>query len=297
MINFINQIKRAIKDPKIYFLIPLISFVLIVVLIPMGLSLFWSFSDLDLLESQKTINFIGLSNYFKLISDPSYINSIKVTILFVFGAVGGGFAISLVLALLLNEELKARTIFQTILIIPLTMAPVVTALIWRWMYHPSLGVLNYFLNVFGFSKIMFLSDYSIALVSLIIVDIWNFSPFMILVFLAGLLNQPQEIFDAAKVDGASSIQQIKFIILPLLKPIISVVLLIRTMDAFKVFDTAFLITKGGPGESTRVLGLEIYYTAFRYFKMGFACAQSWILIPIVGIIVFLYLKIIKVESI
>jgi multiple sugar transport system permease protein len=237
------------------------------------------------------ISFVGIENYKEVFLTSSFLNSVRVTLTYTLIAVFIEFILGLGIALLLVRETKAAHFVRTIVIIPLSTAPIVTAILWRVMYDPSVGIINYILKSLGFQKVLFLSNVSRALPSVILVDVWMTTPFIIMVLLAALISLPEEFYEAAKVDGSNSWQTFRYITLPLLGPTIAIALLIRLMDAFKIFDIIYGMTRGGPAQTTNVMSMDIYYQTFRYFEMGIGSAYSWIMIAILGIIIFLFIRI------
>jgi multiple sugar transport system permease protein len=169
-------------------------------------------------------------------------------------------------------------------------APMVIGATFRYLLNPDFGIINYILNIFGLPKYAFLGNSSLALNSLIVVDIWQWTPFMILVLLAGLESLPEEPYEAAKIDGANFWQELKYITIPLLKPIISIAVLIRTMDAFKAFDKIFMMTSGGPGSSTETLSYFVWKVGFQWFKMGEASAMGIFMLYFVVFLSWLYIR-------
>jgi multiple sugar transport system permease protein len=194
-------------------------------------------------------------------------------------------------ALLLHQITgKIIGFLRTTLIIPTIMTPVVVGLIWRLMYNPDMGMLNYFLALFGFPTVNWTGMPGTALPSVIIADIWEWTPFMALIMLAGLQALPQEPFEAALVDGASAWQSFRYITLPFLAPTMLVAFLIRLMDAFKTFDLVFVLTQGGPGMSTEILNYYTYRYGFKFFHLGYASALSWLLVVVITIISMILVK-------
>lgn len=257
-------------------------------------SLSLSFHDWNIIRAEGW-KWIGIDNYKTILfEDPYFPAAFKVTLFYVAGTVSLQFALGLLIALILNQIVGKLTGFlRTTLIIPTIMTPVVVGIIWRLMYNPDIGMLNYFLTMFGFSPVNWTGMPGTALPSVMMADIWEWTPFMALVMLAGLQALPQEPFEAALVDGASSWQTFRYITLPLLVPTMLVALLIRLMDAFKTFDLVFVLTQGGPGMSTEILNYYTYRYGFKFFHLGYASALSWFLVVIVTIVSLILIKIIR----
>jgi len=276
-----------LRDSKVapfIFIGPTVLVLLLLVIFPMFYSLGISFTEWNLIRGGSW-QFVGLRNYYYAVfKDPYFRTSFKVTILYVCAVVTMELFIGLGVALLLNRPLKKVGIYRTALVIPSTMTPVVVGIIWRLLYNPELGTLNYFLSLFGLKPLNWLGDPSVALFSVIIADVWEWTPFMALILLAGLQALPQDPLEAAIVDGASPTQVFRYVVFPLLQPTLVVALLLRLMDSFKTFDLIFVLTKGGPGMSTEVLSYYTYRYGFKFFHIGQASAMSYILVVMVIII-------------
>jgi len=235
--------------------------------------------------------FIGLGNYVRLFQDPRFWVSMKnMGEVLIFG-VGSQFLIGFALALLLNRQFRSRTLVATLFLLPTMIAPVVVGCTWRQIYHYSYGPLNYFLQATRLSGgINWLADTKLALPSIIISDTWEWTPFMMVVLLAGLQSIPVDLQEVAAIDGASRWQIFWHITLPFLKPIIIVVILIRAMDAFKLFDLVVLLTRGGPGSSSETVAYYNYLSGFKHFSMGYAAAMSYVQLAVIIIIANVFLR-------
>lgn len=261
-------------------IVPYWTFFAVVVAIPLIYSFVLGFFKWNLTEGVPS-SFVGISNYREILSPSSSLwGSLRVTGLYVLGAVSIEFMLGLGIALLLLRDRKVAHFVRGILLVPLATAPIVNAILWRSMYDPSVGPINYLLCLLGFPRISFLSDPLRALLSVIVVDVWITTPFVALVLLAALMSFPQDLVEASKVDGASSWQVFRYLTLPLLSRVISITLLIRSMDAFKTFEIIYSMTRGGPALATNVVSVDLYHIAFRYFKMGKAAAYSWVTISV-----------------
>lgn len=273
---------------------PAVLILLFLVIFPMVYSLGVSFCDWNLIKGEGW-KFIGLRNYYyALFQDPYFRISLRVTLVYVLAVVGIELMLGLGIALLLNRPLSKIGFYRTALVIPSTMTPVVVGIMWRLLYNPELGTLNYFLELFGFKPLNWLGDPSLALPSVIMADVWEWTPFMALILLAGLQALPRDPFEAAIVDGASSSQVFRYVTLPLLLPTIVVAVLLRMMDAFKTFDLIFVLTKGGPGMSTEVLSYYTYRYGFKFFHIGQASALSYILLVIIIVITRVLLRYLRI---
>src|SRR5262245_38569276 len=250
------------------FLLPGLVFLFAIDLIPLLYSLWVSFYDWWLIRP-RDVRFVGLANYVRLAVDPEARRAVVVTTLFTVGAVVVEFLAGLGLALLFAQPFRFLRPLRVLLLLPLFVVPVVGATMWRVIFHPEVGVLNYYLGWLGLGQPAWLSDPTLALVSITLVDAWRTIPFMFLVLYAGLEVLPAELFEAAAVDGASRWQSFRYVTVPLLTYIMLVALLIRGMDAFREFDIIFVLTSGGPGTATQTIQI-LNYRAFGLGHMGVA---------------------------
>ncbi len=284
---------REKKWVPFFFIAPAVIILLLLVIFPLIYSLGVSFTNWNIVRGGKW-RFVGLSNYaYIFLKDPYFRTSLKVTLVYVASVVVLETALGLVVAMLLNRPMRRIGFYRTALVLPTTMTPVVVGIIWRLLYNPELGTLNYFLELFGFKPLNWLGDPSTALPSVIVADVWEWTPFMALILLAGLQSLPHDPFEAALVDGANSFQIFRYVTFPLLLPTLIVAVLLRTMDAFKTFDLIFVLTKGGPGMSTEVLSYYTYRYGFKFFHIGRASAYSYVLLIIVIAITQLLLRFIR----
>jgi multiple sugar transport system permease protein len=240
--------------------------------------------------------FAGLGNYIRLLSDGQFWNSLWVVLRFTILAVGLELVLGLALALFFSKEMRGRGLWRSLVIVPMMLTPVVVGVIWRLMLNPGIGVINYLLALAGLKPVEWLSNGAWAFISIVLVDVWNWTAFMFLILLAGIQAMPVEPFEAARIDGASSRQIFFDHTLPLLKGPILVAVLIRTMDAFRIFDQVFIMTQGGPGNSTEVASLYLYKTAFKFFDMGYAAAGLFVVLIIITFISRFYVRLLNRES-
>jgi len=272
------------KQARLVFLAPAVIILLSISIFPLFYSLTLAFHDWNL-GSWAPWKFVGIDNFRTILRfDTFFHTSFRVTMVYVFGVVLLEFVLGFGIALLLNRPLRQAGLIRTILILPTMMTPVVVGLIWRFMYNPELGMANYLLSFLGLGPFNWLGNRHLAMYAVMFADIWQWTPFMALVMLAGLQALPDEPFEAASIDGASGLQMVRYITLPLLRPTMLVAVLIRLMDAFKSFDLIFVLTGGGPGMTTEVLSFHIYRTGFKFFHMGYAAAMSYVMLVIVVLV-------------
>lgn len=214
--------------------------------------------------------FIGLDNYIRMFTEARFWQALGRTVIFVVLSVGISYLLGLVIALLLNKINIARNAYRIIFLIPMIIAPTITALNFKFMYNYNLGIINHFLNFFGVSNIDFLGNPSISLFSTLAVDIWLGTPLAILILLAGIESQSEAYYEAAKIDGATEWQIFTHITFPILKKFTVIVIVLRSMDALKVYEIIQLMTAGGPGSASETLNIYISKVGFNWFEMGYA---------------------------
>ena len=233
-----------------------------------------------------------LGNFARLFSDDFFWTALAHTLVYAVAALTCEFALGLGLALLLNQQIRGRGLFRASLLVPMMLPTVVVGVVWRLMLNPDFGAINGTLKQFGINTegLTWTASSQLAMLSVIAVDVWQWTPFVFLVLLAGLQAIPQEPYEAALIDGSSRWQTFRHVTLPLLKPAILIALLLRTMDLLRVFDQIFILTEGGPGFATETISLYIYRTAFRFFDFGYAAAMSFVLLALTNIISAIYIR-------
>ncbi len=279
-------------------LAPLLLFVAVIALYPLAFSFFISFFEYRLTDPSQQRTFVGLANYLNAFKDAQVVKSISNTLIFVAGTVTTEIAIGLGLALLLSAETRLMRFIRSFLLMPMALPPLVVGLIWKSLYNVDFGVIPYYLKSLGLDLGRGpLGEMATAMPAVILVDLWQWSPLLMVIFLAGLKSLPHEPYEAAVVDGATRWQRFWFITLPLLKPTFLVGLLLRTMQSFKVFDIIYATTAGGPGSATTVLNYHIYTVGMTFFHMGNAAALANILLVIVAILSILYVIVLERQQI
>jgi multiple sugar transport system permease protein len=272
------------------FLLPGLLFLFAIDLVPLVYSAWLSLYDWWLLRP-RSIPFVGLGNYARLATDPEVRRAVVVTGLFTAGSVAVEFLAGLALALLFSQQFRFLRPLRVLLLLPLFVVPVVGATMWRIIFHPDIGPLNYYLNLAGLGRPAWLSDPTLALVSITLVDAWRTIPFMFLVMYAGIEMLPAELFEAASVDGASRWQAFRHITVPLLTYIMLVAVLIRGMDAFRELDIIYVLTGGGPGTATQVIQM-LSYRVFGLGHMGLANSLGMVTLALVALACYVLMRII-----
>ena len=275
------------RNAKFYFVLPALLYLLIIGIFPLIFSLGLSFLNWDV-AAQRPMSFAGLDNYAELLRDDRFWRTFLNTILFVIGAVTLEVIFGFGLALLLNREIRGQTVFRVLLMLPMMATPVAVGYIWRMLYHVTNGPINHVLRVLHLPIGMWLSDGSTSLMSVIFTDIWQWTPFAFIILLAGLQSLPTEPFEAAKVDGASSLQTLYYLTLPMIRPILVIVFLLRMVEAIKIFDIIYVMTAGGPGMSTETSTMYAKLVSLTQFRLGYGAAIAYVLL-ILSIIVFIIL--------
>jgi multiple sugar transport system permease protein len=272
---------------------PALLYVLAIAVWPLAQGVDNSFYDYSLLRPAKTA-FIGLDNYRALWTNDEARRSIVVTAIFTASAVAVEFALGLGLALLLWRDGMFQRVCLALLLIPVTVTPIVVGLVFRALLASDYGMLGYYLSAWGLSHPRgLLGDPSTALPTLVAVDAWQWAPFMALILLAGLKSLPTDVLEAAQADGATPFQRFRLIILPMLLPAIFLALVLRTMDAFRVFDIVFATTNGGPADATNVLMIYAVKQGLEFFNIGFAAAIANVMIICIAIFSFLFIALIR----
>lgn len=263
-------------------------------LYPIGYMMYASFLDWNPSQLIGEADWVGLKNYTNLIQDEAFKESLWVTVKFAFIVVVLEMFIGVGLALLLDRNIKGISFLRTIFILPMMIAPIVVGLMWRYMYHPTVGIFNKTLKELGFDSVPWLSDSTWALVSIVIADVWQWTPFIFILSLAALQSLPRSTLEAARIDGATAWQQVIYIKIPLMMPVLIVTLLLRLIDAFKVLEVILVMTNGGPGLSTEIMALRISRTASEFRELGEAAAMSnylLMLLLLLTVAMFVYNKI------
>lgn len=257
---------------------PTVTFLLLMGIFPLFYSLYLV-AHRWVLSSGNPPVFVGLGNFVKLLADGRMLISLERTVGFTLGAVTAEFLLGLFIALLLSDQ--GVPLMRSAVLLPMVIAPTVVGLIWRFMFNSEIGVINFLLSLVGIHGPLWLGNEHIALYALMLVDLWQWTPFIILILLAGLVSLPTDIEEAAVVDGVNWWQMLWNIKLPLLRKAIFVALVFRAIDSLRVFDTVYIVTAGGPNNVTELLSMYIYKTTFRFFDMGYGALLSFVLLVII----------------
>ncbi|MCS7053852.1 MAG: sugar ABC transporter permease [Ignavibacterium sp.] len=268
------------------FLAPAISAILIFFFIPVIAAFVISFTDFDIytLGDFSTLRFIGFDNYIKLLSDELFWTALKNTFYFVVVAGPLSIAVSLSAALLLNSKLtKFKSLFRLAYFLPVVTTLVAVAIVWRFIYHPNFGILNFFLGLIGINPIDWLGDPFWAMPSIIILAVWKNFGYNMIIFIAGLQNIPEELYEAADIEGANAFQKFRFITLPMLAPTTILVSIITMIGYFQLFAEPYVMTQGGPLNKTLSIVQYMYQEGFRWWNMGYSASIAFVLFIIIFI--------------
>lgn len=258
---------------------PALIALFLIVIIPIGYNLYLAFTKWTIGLGQP--RFIGIDNFIELFSDERVLNGVKVMVYFSGLSLSIELALGLFIAVYFNRAFKGSEIVQAIYIFPFAATPVAVALIWRIMLNPEIGVMNYLLRSVGLPGSLWVSSAQMVIPSLVLVDVWKWTPMITLIVLAGLKSLPQDPYEAARIDGASPLQIFWYITLPLIRPVLIAALMLRSLDNLKEFDTIYTITQGGPGIASETLYLYSYNVGFSFFKAGYGSALMVVVFLIV----------------
>jgi multiple sugar transport system permease protein len=280
---------RADKIYSWLFLLPVFVILLIAAFIPLGYGFGLSFFKYKLNLQQSPL-FVGLENYIDLFRDELFLQSLKNNIAFAFMSVAIEIVIGIIIAMLLSDDNSFSRIATTFLLIPMIIAPVASGTLWKMMLDRTYGIVNYLLSFVGLPAVSWLADFRIAIYTIVFVDAWQFIPFVAILVLSSIKSIPKSFLDAARVDGASPLKVFTRIVLPITAPVIIIVAMVRFIDAFKVFDTIFVMTQGGPGNATEMLPTYIYRQGIKFLKVGYSSATAILFITVMSLIAWQFIR-------
>ncbi|MDT4763055.1 sugar ABC transporter permease [Sphaerochaeta sp. PS] len=263
------MIRQSFFERNLRYLFPLpaVIFVVVLMVFPVCYTFFLSFTDWSL-TSGKPLNVVALKSYVDVLKEPRFLDALGRTFYFTFGAVIVEMVLGTALALILNRSFRGKGLVKTLLLLPLVATPVAIGIVWNLFYDPTIGILNYVLSVLHLPQSGWVSETKSVMPSLILVDIWQWTPMITIIVLAGLAGLSSEPYESAKVDGANSRQVLFRITLPMLMPTILTAIILRAIDALKTYDIIYAMTGGGPGYSSENLNILAFKYSFEYFRMG-----------------------------
>jgi len=261
---------------------PAAIFLVLVIGYPLVYLFRLSLSKVTWLPGEILLSWTGLTNYSQVLHDALFWAAFRHTLLILVVSVSASLLLGLALAIALDHISRGRILMQTALLLPWVIAPALSSAMWKWLYNDQFGIINYVLTSLHLVKqpILWLADPKIAIFSIILADFWQYTPFVMILLFAGLQAIPQQLYEAARIDGANSFQLLRHISLPNLKPVLLFVILIRTVFTLRIFDFIYTLTRGGPAGSTQVLATLLYNSAFSFMKYGYAAAVAVILLII-----------------
>ncbi|MBA7715678.1 Trehalose transport system permease protein SugA [subsurface metagenome] len=274
------------------FLLPCLIYIFFWKIGPLFYTVALSFTEFNYV-TQSMPRFVGIENYRRLILDSTFRHSLGIAFFFMAVVTFIELMAGLGLAILFDRPLKAKNVLTGILLIPMILVPVVVGVIWYILYSDMVGPISQFLKYIGFPRPQWTRSQSTALFSIILADIWQWTPFMFLLMLSALQVIPVQLVESAKIDGASGFKIFRYITLPLITDVMLIAAILRSMDAFREFDKIWVMTRGGPGTATDIASIRVYKTAFQYFEIGYAAAMVVLLLIIISSIYLYYLRLEK----
>lgn len=265
-----------------YFMVmPLIIFLVSMVAFPLIYTVYLSFTDWTMGTAAPKM--VGFANYKDILTDSRFWAATKNTLVIAFGSVMVETILGIALALLLNRKFKGENLVKTLFLLPMVATPIAIGMVWQLIYEPTIGIANYMLKSLGLSPVMWLVQKNSVIPSLILIEVWEWTPMIMLIVLAGLSGISDDLFEAAKMDGANRFQIVQKITLPLIKPTVVVAALLRIIDALKTFDIIYATTKGGPVKASETVNLMAYDSIFSYFRMGYGASTIVIFLLEIGV--------------
>jgi multiple sugar transport system permease protein len=283
-----QQVSWLDRNVRFVLLVPAIAYFLILGIFPTVFSLYLAFSSFQ--PGSQGIQWVGLQNLQTLIHDTRFFNALLLTIIYVVLVVGAELILGTIIAMTLQRQVWGRSFFRLAFILPMLLTPIAIAFTWKMMFDFNRGPLNFFIKSVGLEPVQWIAGRETAILSIAMVDVWQWTPFVALAMLAALESMPIDLYEAAVVDGASFWGTLLHITLPLIQPYAVAIVLLRAVDAFKVFDTVFVLTGGGPGTATEVVNFYLYQVGWRNFNIGYTAAMAWVLLIVMSILFTFYVK-------
>ena len=283
--------RRSDRHAKYVFLLPALAYLVILGVVPLVFSLYLVFGSWQ--AGTKEISWVGLYNIRRLVEDTRFWNAFRLTLVFVALVAGLELLLGFVIALALQADLRGKNGLRLLFAVPMLLPPIAVSLTWKMLFDFQKGPINYGLERLGLDGVQWLAGRPESLFALAIVDVWQWTPFIALAVLAALESMPPELYEAGTVDGASPWNLLRDITLPLIQPYVVAVVLLRSIDAFKIFDSVYVLTGGGPGTSTEVLSFYAYVAGYKVFNMGFTATVSWALVLTMTVIFLLFLRVFR----
>ena len=282
--------RKRVSIAPYLFILPAVAIMVAGLAYPLVQAFILSFYNWQIGLPLENAPYVGLDHYRRLIADPDVRESLWVTLRFAFWTITIEMVLGVALALLLEKPIRGASVFRTIFILPLMISPVVVGLIWRYLFDARIGWINYYLGYLGIEPQVWLGDADLAFFAIVFTDIWQWTPFIFIIVIAGLQALPSEVLEASRIDGANWWQQIFLVKLPMIRSILLIALLMRLIDVFRALEVMFIMTGGGPGRATELLSLHIYNRAFSTQQLGYASSIAVLLILLVTVLSLVILK-------
>lgn len=286
-----DTVKRRDGISAIFFLTPTLIIFITFILFPVIFSFYLSFHEWNMFSSEAS--YIGLENYKRMFQSEEFWSVLKNTVIYTLGTVPLNMALALLVAIALNKKIKGKKFLRTAFFAPVIISPVAAAVIWRWIYDPNYGLLNYSISFLGVDSINWLNDPTAAMFALIIMGVWKTFGINMVLFSAGLQGIPETYYEAAEIDGAGRWSKFWKITVPMLAPTTFFIMIMSMISSFQVFDLVYVLTSGGPLGSTKVLVFFVYEYAFKFFEMGYASAAAYVLFAILIVLTMVQVRYMK----
>jgi multiple sugar transport system permease protein len=280
---------RLERGTKFVFLVPTLAYLLLLGVFPLLFSLYMLFAQWKASE----ITWVGLANIQRLLGQDRFWDSLRVTLTFVLLASGAELILGTVVALALLSAMRAKSLLRLLFILPMLLPPIAVAYTWKMLFDYERGPINYALTLVGLDKVAWVGERKTAIISIVLVDVWQWTPFIAIGVLAALESMPPELYEAAVVDGAGFGALLRDITFPLLAPYIVALIALRAIDAFKIVDTIVVLTGGGPGTATEVLTFYGYDAGYRTFNLGLTSAVAWSLVVVMTVVFLVFLRVFR----
>lgn len=272
-------------------LAPVLVIMNVVGIYPLLQSLYISFTGTKPTDPSADQGFVGVKNYAEVVTDGQFWHAVVVTGAFTLASVALSLVLAVAMAVLFNRRLPGFVLMRSLILIPMLVTPIAVGLIWRIMMMPELGVLNYLLGFVGLGPFQWGSSRASALAAVVLVDIWQWTPFMFIIIFAGLKSLPKSPFESAQIDGAGGWQIFWLVTVPMLKPVIVIAVLLRLIDALRTYDTIYIITRGGPDFATDVISVYLQRVNFKFFDLGYGSALSWVTMFLILAVVLIFVNV------
>ena len=290
-VSYKKKNKKGDLPSALLFLSPTLIIFSAFILFPVIFSFYLSFQKWNMFSGQTT--FVGLDNYIRMFQSAEFWSVLKNTAYYTFGTIPLNMGFSLLVAYILHKKIFGKKLLRTLFFAPVIISPVAAAVIWRWLYDPNFGLVNYFIGLFGFDPVNWLNDPTAAMFALIVMGVWKTFGINMVLFAAGLQAIPENYYEAAEIDGAGQWAKFKNITIPLLAPTTFFIMVMSMISSFQVFDIVYVLTSGGPLGATKVMVFYVYEHAFKYFEMGYASAAAYVLFAILFALTLLQVKYMK----